>query len=298
MRNCITGVMTFEEQRSCPLLLVETELEPRRVSLAPRDEAQDRGGDREQRERADDEPHKLPAQPQSLVLRALLDKFGLVDCGAAGGQKLPQAVAVADLARRVTGDPAFCLAQLDDIEQADAAAAALRPLRGMQLEQPAALLVVAARQEPALELRPPRDQYLVRQVDERLSRRRGIRRQDALGDQLIEDRVDLRGFVPRRRERGARLLPPRVGAVLAEADQAQEDPLGEPLLRRAQVMEHGIGPARQGHGQAAAATLAERLVARQAQQPVAAALPQEHQRLLQERQCPGLGRGVKKDART
>ena len=162
----------------------------------------------------------------------------------------------------------------------------------MQLQQPAALFVVPACQKPALELRPASDQRLVREVDEPLAGRGRVRRQHAAIYQSIDDLVDLHGILSGAGQRGARLLAPGIGPALTEADQAQQDPASEQLLRRREVVEDRVGAARERNGEAAASVAAELLVAREAQESMAAPGPQQHQRLLEQRQRPRFGRGV------
>src|SRR5262249_17747726 len=154
------------------------------------DQPEHRGDDREQGEESEGNPSEPAAQSRALLLcgmalafllferelslvLGMLDgllggtsfalllfehelflAFSLFDGVTAGRQEPWQVVAVSDLLCGLSCDPAFGLGKLDGIEQADAAAASLDPLRGVQLEQTSALLVVATRQEPALKRRP------------------------------------------------------------------------------------------------------------------------------------------------
>ena len=142
--------------------------------------------------------------------------------------------------------------------------------------------------DPLARRRPADDQHLVGDVHPQPSRLVGAGGQQAVGDQDVGAR--------RRKRRGRRSgaevvdaeLAAGVGAALAELDQTQEDPPGDPLLIGRQGGEGGVGLGGHRHGQAATAVVAEGVVRGTGQQPARHRAPEQHQRLLEHRQRAGL----------
>ncbi|HEX8112904.1 MAG TPA: hypothetical protein VF516_34470 [Kofleriaceae bacterium] len=99
------------------------------------------------------------------------------------------------------------------------------------------------------------------QVDEWLPADGGVGGQEAGVDQSVDDRVSGSVLGTAGCQRRARLLPPGVRAALAEADQAQEDPLGDALLGGREVMQRGVGAPRQRDGDSAACLARPRIAA-------------------------------------
>jgi hypothetical protein len=189
--------------------------------------------------------------------------------------------------------PRLGVGELDRIEQPAPPASVLRPLPGRRFELASALLLRALGLDPVRQRRPGGAHDLVREVDTRISSTVVIvRREQASIDQSLEDELEVGGVAIVHPQLRARLLSPGVRAALAEADQPEQDPAGDRLLRRRQVAKERIGAARERDGEPAPVAISQRLVVGHREALASPPVPELDQRLLQERQDPRLGSRV------
>ena len=220
----------------------------------------------------------------------------LGECRPAGLHQLGQRRIEADAAGVGAGQPALDFGQLDFVQQPAVAAAEPRPLDGVGLQAAARLLGLAPLDQPALEHRPAADQRLVGQVYLVRVALGAVERQQAVIGQVAQRRLEERGVVVGRAQRGDRLLAAGIGAALAKLDQAQKDAAGDLSLRHRKVVQGRVGFGRQRYGQTAAPGAAHPLVGVERQDVVLHLGPQHHHRLLHQRQHAGLVGGVGQQA--
>ena len=277
--------------------------------------------DEDERAQENDEPLQQAPCPSFQSQFPLAGGFILPLCRGdsrpAGLHQRRQYFTVAQVGSVGTGQPALRFQQFDLVEQAAAAPAQPYPLGGLGLQPPSRLLRFAPLRQPFLKRRPASDERFVGDVhqgrrrtkDERrrlviaggrslvlrlpsfVSHRRAAQRQQAVADQMLQDAIKFAGVIAGGAQGRYRLLAAGVGSPFAELDQAQEDAASQRLLIACEGSQGGVGAAGHGHLQPAerrravgAAGQRQGLVSPQRQEAAFHLLPEQHQRLLHQRQ--------------